>query len=298
LRSGITPTGGAVTEDNLAEATTRARTAGKNGGTIRQMAEWTEEVTQVAGTNLAIIKGGTGKPLLVLHEELGYSGWLSWHAALAKDHSLMIPIQPGLGKSPKIDWTRNIHDLALVYSWVLRDLNLAPIDVIGFSLGGWIAAEMATINPRQFSKLMLVAPAGIKPPEGEIADTFSITARTSLNLSVYNHEAPEFAKLYGGERTPEQFEAFEDARTENARLTWEPIMSNPALAHLLEGVKGLPVQIVWGREDAIVPVSAAGAYHQALKNTDVKVTIYDQCGHRPEVEKSAEFTKLVREFFA
>ncbi|HXD91223.1 MAG TPA: hypothetical protein VNU00_09215, partial [Candidatus Binataceae bacterium] len=85
------------------------------------MADWTEEVTQVAGTNLAIIKGGTGKPILVLHEELGYSGWMSWHAALAKDRTLMIPIQPGLGKSPKIDWIRNIHDLALFYSWVVRD---------------------------------------------------------------------------------------------------------------------------------------------------------------------------------
>ncbi|MGH7839927.1 MAG: alpha/beta fold hydrolase [Candidatus Binataceae bacterium] len=262
------------------------------------MAEWTEEVTQVAGTNLAIIKGGTGKPLLVLHEELGHPGWMSWHAALAKEHTLLIPIQPALGKSAKIDWIRNIHDLALFYSWVLRDLNLAPLDAIGFSVGGWTAAEMATINARQFNKLVLVAPAGIKPPDGEIADVFSITARTSLNLSVHNHDAPEFAKLYGGERTPEQFEAFEDARTENARLTWEPIMNNPALAHLLEGVKGLPVQIVWGREDAIVPVSAAEAYRKALKHTDAKLAIYEQCGHRPEIEQPAEFIKLVREFLA
>jgi pimeloyl-ACP methyl ester carboxylesterase len=262
------------------------------------MADWTEEVTQVAGTNLAIIKGGTGKPLLVLHEELGYSGWMSWHAALAKDHTLMIPIQPGLGKSPKIEWIRNIHDLALFYSWVVRDLNLAPLDVIGSSVGGWIAAEMATINPKQFRKMVLVAPAGIKPPEGEIADVFSITAHTSLNLSVLDREVPEFKKLYGGERTPEQFEAFEDARTENARLTWEPIMSSYGLPHFLEGVKGLPTQIVWGREDAVVHVSAAEAYRKALKNTDVNVMIYNSCGHRPEIEKSAEFIKLVHDFLA
>jgi pimeloyl-ACP methyl ester carboxylesterase len=262
------------------------------------MADWTQEVTHVAGTDLAIIKGGTGKPLLVLHEELGHPGWMSWHAALAKQHTLMIPIQPGLGKSPKIDWIRNIHHLAMYYSWVVRDLKLAPVDVIGFSTGGWIAAEMATINPAQFRKMVLVGPAGIKPPDGEIADVFSITARTSLNLSVHNHDAPDFAKLYGGERTPEQFEAFEDARTENARLTWEPIMNNPALVHFLEGVKGLPTQVVWGREDAIVPVSAAECYRAGLKNTDVKVTIFDDCGHRPEIEKPAEFIKLVSEFLA
>ena len=262
------------------------------------MADWTEEVTQVAGTNLAIIKGGTGKPILVLHEELGYSGWMSWHAALAKDRSLMIPIQPGLGKSPKIDWIRNIHDLALFYSWVVRDLNLALLDVIGSSVGGWLAAEMATINPKQFRKMVLVAPAGIKPPDGEIADVFSITAHTSLNLSVFDREVPEFKKLYGGERTPEQFEAFEDARTENARLTWEPIMSSHQLPHFLESVKGLPTQIVWGREDAVVHVSAAEAYRKALKNTEVNVMIYNNCGHRPEIEKSAEFIKLVHDCLA
>jgi pimeloyl-ACP methyl ester carboxylesterase len=263
------------------------------------MAEWTEEVTQVAGSNLAIIKGGQGKPLLVLHEELGHPGWLSWHAALAKDHTLIIPIQPGLGKSPKIDWIRNIHELALWYSWAVRDLNVAPLDVIGFSVGGWVAAEMATANSKQFRKMVLVAPAGIKPPDGEIMDCFSVTARTSLNASVYDAEAtPEFAKLYGGERTPEQFEAFEDARTENARLTWEPIMNNPSLEHLLPGVSGLPTQIIWGREDAVVPVSAAECYRKGLSKTEVNLTIFDQCGHRPEIEKSAEFTKLVREFLA
>ncbi len=120
------------------------------------MAEWTEEITHVAGTDLAIIKGGQGKPLLVLHEELGHPGWLSWHSALAKDHTLIIPIQPGLGKSPKVEWIRNIHELGLFYGWVLRELNLAPIDVIGFSTGGWTAAEMATANSKQLNKLVNV----------------------------------------------------------------------------------------------------------------------------------------------
>ncbi|MGH7987656.1 MAG: alpha/beta fold hydrolase [Candidatus Binataceae bacterium] len=262
------------------------------------MAEWREEITHVAGTDLAIIKGGQGKPLLVLHEELGHPGWLNWHTALAKEHTVLVPIQPGLGKSPKLEWIRNIHDLGQFYSWVLRDLNLAPLDVIGFSTGGWIAAEMAAANCAQFRKMVLVAPMGIHPSQGEIMDIFAVTARTELTASVHDPETPEFNKLYGGERTPEQFEAFEEARTENARLAWEPILHNPALPHFLEGVKGLPVQIIWGKDDAIVPVSCAEAYRKALKNTEAKVTLYNDCGHRPEIERSAEFIKLVREFLA
>ena len=257
------------------------------------------EIIRVAGTDLAIIKGGQGKPLLVLHEEMGHPGWLKWHAALAEERTILIPIQPGFGKSPRIEAIRNVHELGLFYSWMLREMNLAPIDVIGFSLGGWTAAEMAIANPRQFHRMVLVAPLGIKPPEGEIFDIFVVTQRTPLNLSVHDPAAtPEFATLYGGERTPEQFEAFEEARTETARIAWEPILHNPSLPYFLQGVSGLPTQIIWGREDALVPVSAADAYKQALKNTELRVTIFDDCGHRPEIEKSALFIKLVKEFLA
>jgi len=48
----------------------------------------------------------------------------------------------------------------------------------------------------------------------------------------------------------------------------------------------------------LVPVSAAQAYKQALKNTETRLTIFDDCGHRPEIEKSAEFIKLIKEFLA
>jgi pimeloyl-ACP methyl ester carboxylesterase len=263
------------------------------------MAEWTEEITHIAGTNLAIVKGGKGKPLLLLHEELGHPGWMSYHEALAKERTLIIPIQPGYGKSPRVEQIRNVHELGLFYNWVLNEMNLAPIDVIGFSLGGWTAAEMASANSKIFRKMMLVAPSGIKPAEGEIFDIFAVTIGTQLNATVHDAAAtPEFRKLYGGERTPEQFEAFEEARTESARIAWDPILHNPSLPYFLQGVKGLPTHIVWGREDATVPVTAAEPYKNALKNTDVKLTIFDHCGHRPEIEKSAEFVKLVREFLA
>jgi pimeloyl-ACP methyl ester carboxylesterase len=105
------------------------------------MADWKEEVTRVAGTDLAIIKGGRGKPLLVLHEELGHPGWLNWHDALSEERTLIIPIQPGMGNSPRVEPIRTVNQLGLFYSWVLRDLGLAPIDVIGFSIGGWAAAD-------------------------------------------------------------------------------------------------------------------------------------------------------------
>jgi len=194
----------------------------------------------------------------------------------------------------------NVHQLGLFYGWVLRDLGLAPIDVLGFSFGGWIAAEMATANSGQFTKMALVAPMGIRPPEGELMDIFTVTIGVQLSSTVYDREAtPEYHSLYGGgERSASRMEAFEDARTETARLGWEPILNNPGLPYFLQAVKGLPTQLIWGREDRVVPVSAATAYKNALANTDVRLAVFDECGHRPEIEKSAEFIKTMREFLA
>src|SRR5271168_4940983 len=168
----------------------------------RRMAEntpsWQEQVVRIAGTELNVIQGGSGKVLLVLHEELGHPGWLRWHEELARNHTLVIPRHPGFGQTAQLKWLRNIRDLACFYARLLREQYNGPVDVIGFSLGGWIAAEMAVFDAKQFRRMVLVAPTGIKPPQGVIKDLFTVPARTYLNSSVLNPESTaEFAKLYG-----------------------------------------------------------------------------------------------------
>ena len=73
----------------------------------------------------------------------------------------------------------NYRDLGGFYSQVLREMKLDPIDVIGFSAGGYIAAEMLAADQRIFSKAVLVAPMGIRPEQGEIFDIFPITVRAA-----------------------------------------------------------------------------------------------------------------------
>jgi pimeloyl-ACP methyl ester carboxylesterase len=243
-----------------------------------------------------MLKAGSGKPLLMLHDELGYPGWMTWNETLAHDRTLLIPLQPGYGKTPKLDWIISYRDLAGFYSQVLREMKLDPIDVIGFSAGGFIAAEMAAADPRIFSKMVLVAPMGIRPAQGEIFDIFPITIRTHLRSTVADpFKTPEFAKLYGGEMTPEQFEAFEDARAETARLGWEPYMHNPSLPHLLRGNK-TPTLLVWGSADHIIPRGCIDAYKQAI--SEAQVAVINDVGHRPEIENSAEFERVVTKFLA
>lgn len=259
--------------------------------------EWTAETVRVAGSDLTFIKGGGGSPLLILHEELGHPGWLHWHSALTQNHTLFIPFHPGFGKSPRVEWVRNIRDLAGFYARVLQEMKLCPIDVIGFSLGGWIAAEMAANCAHQFRRMVLVAPVGIRPPQGEIMDMFLLTGQAYVAASVQDPaKTPEFASLYGGAATPEQFEAWEDARAETARLAWQPYMYNPSLSPLLEGIKGLPTLVIWGRQDRIVPVSAAEVYHKSIAGSEL--VVFEGCGHRPEIEKSQEFIDRVQSLLA
>jgi pimeloyl-ACP methyl ester carboxylesterase len=261
------------------------------------LAHANEEIVKVAGVDLTMLKGGTGRPLLVLHDELGYAGWMQWNDALAKNRTLLIPLQPGFGKTPRVEWVRSYRDLGGLYAMAVREMRIDPVDVLAFSAGGFIAAEMAASDPKIFSHLILVAPMGLKPHEGEILDIFPLTVRTLLRKTVADPEnTPEFGKIYGGEMTPEQFEAFEDARAETARIGWEPYMHNPSLEYLLQGVKKVPTLLIWGQADEVVPKGCITAYQHAIAGA--KVVEIAKVGHRPEIENSSEFVKAVKEFLA
>jgi pimeloyl-ACP methyl ester carboxylesterase len=256
--------------------------------------QWREDIVRVGDTDLVVITGGSGTPLLVLHEELGWPGWLKWNTALAEKYTLLIPQHPGYSRTPRAEWIASVRDLGGFYANYLLEQNLAPIDVIGFSFGGWIAAEMAASNPHQFRKMILVAPMGIRPCEGEIFDFFQVMAPQHLVMTVHDADrTSEFDDLFGGVG-PEQFERWEEARAQTARLAWSPFMHNPSLPNLLPAARDLPAQIIWGREDRMVPIGALEPIRRAFKNA--RITIFDNCGHRPEVERTAEFIETVEDF--
>lgn len=258
--------------------------------------EWSEERHRLYGVDLVVLRAGRGKPLLVLHEELGDPGPLRWHDDVGGRRTLLIPLHPGFGRTERVEWIAGMRDLACFYARFLREQRLAPVDVVGFSLGGWLAAEMAANDPGLFSRMALVGACGIRPPEGEILDLFRITPKAYLQESVADVAGTaEFAALYGGEQTPEQVEAWEDARAETARLAWAPYMYNPSLPHLLEAVQRVPVLLLWGAADRVVPESAARVYERSLAGA--KRVVFDGCGHRPEIEKREAFVRELQGFF-
>ena len=82
-------------------------------------ADWQQKTIKVCGTELSYLRAGKGKPVLVLHEELGNPGWFAWQRRLAETREVIVPLHPGFGVSPRIDWVRSVGDLANFYAQVL-----------------------------------------------------------------------------------------------------------------------------------------------------------------------------------
>ncbi len=260
-------------------------------------ATWTEERVEVAGAEMQILKGGSGDPLLVLHDEIGQPGWLRLHEELAKNYTVYAPSHPGFGATGRIDWIMNMRDSATWYLWALEDLGLSNLNVLGFSLGGWLAAEMATQNPQMFRKMALAAPAGILPPTGEILDMFLIVSKEFITAGFHNPSAvAEFQTVCPDEPAPEQVESWEMAREEACRLSWRPYMHDRSLPHRLGRLRNLPSLIVWGSNDEVVPPSAGEVYNSSIAGS--RLVTLENCGHRSDVEKTDELAGLLREFFA
>lgn len=255
---------------------------------------WHEDMLTIAGLQVQVFHGGEGPPLLVLHGAGGNPGWLLFHQELAAHFHVYAPSHPGFGTSDRPDWMERVHDLAYFYRWFSNTLQLGPLPVIGFSMGGWLAAEMAAMYPALVQRMVLVGAAGMKPVKGEIADVFLETPEEVLQRQFYDiKQAPEYERLYGSEPTLEQRQMASWNREMAALLTWKPYMYNPKLPILLAQVK-VPTLIVWGREDGIVPVECGELYRAAIAGA--RLSVLEQCGHSPQIEKPQAFLEVVLPF--
>jgi pimeloyl-ACP methyl ester carboxylesterase len=253
------------------------------------------QLVEAAGISVELRRAGNAPPLLVIHGEFGVPGWLDSFARLAEHYDVIVPSLPGFGRSARPDWIMSVHDLAAWVTWFARDIGIAgPVDVIGCSLGGWVAAEIATVAPQFFNKLVLVGAMGLKPDAGEIFDYFLDSGLTGLRRAFYRpDDSPEFRRYWGHEMTPEEADLVEQHREMTCRIAWKPYMHSLTLRHLLPGVR-TPALLVWGREDRIAPVNCGEIYARAIPGA--RLATIPECGHMPDIEKSAAFVELVRKF--
>jgi pimeloyl-ACP methyl ester carboxylesterase len=108
-------------------------------------------------------------------------------------------------------------------------------------------------------------------------------------------QVPDYDTLVNREITPEEQDMLWRNREMTSRLCWKPYLHNPNLLAYLRGVK-TPTLIVWGKQDAIIPVNCGELYQQALANSTLQVI--DRCGHSPALEKPQEFLTAAQAFLA
>ena len=258
------------------------------------MAGHEEQYIEVGGARIHYLKGGRGKPLVMLHGVEGNLGWRQYHEQLAEHFTVYAPTCPGFGQSERPPWLETFTDLARFSLWLLDGLGLTQVTLAGHFIGGWLAAEMAAMSPSTLERLILIDAAGIQPRDGEIADIFLHGQEGTRQLAYFDpQQVSEYAELF--QRKPSKEErAIQTRNQETAvRYCWKPYMFSPSLPGLL-GRVAIPTLIIWGQEDQIVPLECSALYQQALSNA--RVEIIPQCGNCPPLEKPTEFVQLVRNF--
>ena len=250
-----------------------------------------EDFVEVGGAKIHLLKGGEGPPLLFLHSIEGNLSWLPWMDRVAESATVYAPTHPGFGASERPDLLESVSDMARFYLWFIQELGLEDVSLIGHFLGGWIAAEMATMSPGVLKSLILVDAAGVRPGAGEIADIFLLGEDETTKRAFHDASSvPGYAALFERELTTEEREASVRTREMTTRLCWKPYMYDRSLIWLLQRVN-VPTLVVWGAEDAIIPVDAGRRMHEAVAGS--RLEVIPECGHLPHVEKPNEFSKLL-----
>jgi pimeloyl-ACP methyl ester carboxylesterase len=248
---------------------------------------------KIADIDLELFEAGAGPPLLFLHSGQGYDPWQSFASALAAKRRVIAPSHPGFGKSTLPFWLDSIDDIVHVYLELLDRVGSDQVDLVACSVGGWIAAEVATKVPQRFRRLVLVGPAGVKLGPSDRLDIPDLFAQPQADIDklLYHDPArmtPDLAKLAEGELAT----VFRN-REALALLVWEPWMHNPKLTHRLHRVAA-PALFVRGASDGVISADYLEGYAKLLPNART-LTIAD-AGHLPHLEQPEALTAAINTF--
>ena len=247
-----------------------------------------------SGARVQFVEAGKGKDLLLLHGAGGHMANDPLLDALASRYRVVAPLLPGYGRSTGEDGLRDMLDVTLHSLDVLQALKLSKPIVVGHSMGGMIAAEMAAVAHTEIEKLCLLAPAGLWLEETPIPDIF---AKLPYELpALLFHDAEVGARLLtagGGDMSdPEFLKQFLVMRARQLGMAGKILFPVPerGLADRLYRIKARTV-IVWGESDRLIPPVYGPAFAAGIDGASL-VRI-PEAGHMVTIEKPAEVAAAI-----
>ncbi|MBO0781649.1 MAG: alpha/beta hydrolase [Ktedonobacteraceae bacterium] len=228
--------------------------------------------------------------LIYLHGTYLGNLWLDYHRALARQFHLFAPDIPGFGLSKRPDWMRDVSDYVLYLRDLLDTLHLEKVYVVGHSLGGWMAAELAVWYPERVSKLVLSNAAGIRVKGSPIGDMF---AMNPLELTTTCFEDMAAAQPLMPEEVNEEYLlSIYRQGTTLATLAWNPSY-DPKLERRLARVS-CPTLIIWGANDRLIPSVYGEAFQRNIAGS--RLVMLQGTGHMPMFEQCEQWSTAIAAF--
>lgn len=264
-------------------------------------AQSTEKTVSVFGAKINYVEAGDpAKPTVILLHGLGgqSANWAFNIPALAANYHVIAPDQIGFGKSDRLTIKYRVGTYVDFLDKFMSELKIEKASLVGNSLGGWVAALTAIKYPNRVEKIVLADAAGLKPPDIDLAQIYSLNYSTRDEVTqlvklVFFNQA-----IFGSEMFIEQSLtlriAANDGYTINSLI--ESIKRNEDFLNGRLGEIKKPTLIVWGKQDGLLKVTDGEQYKREIAGSEL--IVFDQCGHVPMVEKAADFNKAVLAFLA
>jgi len=240
-----------------------------------------EQTMAIDGTPFTarVAIAGGGAPLIYLHGPTGHA-WTPLHERLAERFTVHAPLHPGWESLDDLDHLDSVADLVLYYVDILDRYGIERASLVGHSVGGMVAAEIAAARPDRVERLALVAPWGLWRDDEPTADFWGQPPER-LATALWSDPSGEAALANAPVREPEAMLSAYLANSAAAHFTW-PIPDNNLRRRLHRVVA--PTLLVWGQDDGIVPLSYADDFVELLP--DASSIVLEGGAHNVHLERA------------
>ncbi len=249
------------------------------------------QVIEVDGRKTQLLRSGKGSHLIYLHSVIGETMWLPFHQGLAREFDLIAPAHPGFAMSENGE-IEDIEDVVFHYLDFFDALGVDKFHLVGASLGGWIAAEIALRHPQRIEGLVLVNSAGLHLDEGPPIEISALDADAAClrSMMISDHDSFVGELLFPAGHGHDGLDAISRPSFE---AIWNRRLHAPRLRSRLRRIK-TPTLILWGDSDRLYPPRYAEVFKEEIPKSVLHVI--ERCGHLPMFEQESRFVVAVTKF--